>query len=404
MESLRRLLVLTAAVVLGAIALPPGASASSAFVDAGHGVLTYTAANGEHNNLAVSLAGSTYVLADSGATISPGVGCTSVDAHQVSCSGTIGWVGAGLGDLDDTATIASAIGTWIDGGSGNDLLLGGSNADWLFGSAGDDTVDGGLGSDLLSGGNGSDRVDYSSRTGTVTVTLDGIKGDGEAGENDFITASVENATGGSGNDTFTGNAGANSLRGGAGADTLDGGPGPDTLQGGDGADVFKAADGALDQLDCGAGVDSVAADAIDVLTADCNEAGAPSAPATGARLDLPASLTIGHDGFVRVRVSCPASATRACEGWIILKLLRTRASKPAISSSVSASRRSGGRSAYAIKPGKSKVVKVHISRNGRRRVLAQRKVKCSVSSVDKSGKVTAGKTVTLKSAKKRSAR
>jgi len=58
---------------------------------------------------------------------------------------------------------------------------------------------------------------------------------------------IENALGGSGNDSVTGNDGANLLKGGAGsdklyglagADILDGGAGADTLVGGGGADIF----------------------------------------------------------------------------------------------------------------------------------------------------------------------
>jgi Ca2+-binding RTX toxin-like protein len=67
---------------------------------------------------------------------------------------------------------------------------------------------------------------------------------------------IENATGGSGNDTITGNAadnvlsgngGADSIFGGLGADTLDGGAGSDTLDGGDGNDriIYDAADAAV---------------------------------------------------------------------------------------------------------------------------------------------------------------
>lgn len=48
---------------------------------------------------------------------------------------------------------------------------------------------------------------------------------------------IENATGGSGNDTLTGNDGSNSLDGGSGNDTLKGGSGNDTLEGGSGNDT-----------------------------------------------------------------------------------------------------------------------------------------------------------------------
>jgi serralysin len=51
---------------------------------------------------------------------------------------------------------------------------------------------------------------------------------------------IENAKGGSGNDTLIGNALANTLMGGAGNDTLTGGSGADILIGGDGNDTFYA--------------------------------------------------------------------------------------------------------------------------------------------------------------------
>lgn len=55
---------------------------------------------------------------------------------------------------------------------------------------------------------------------------------------------IENATGGSGNDTIVGNQGANILSGNAGADRLDGGSGNDTLIGGAGADKLIGGTGA----------------------------------------------------------------------------------------------------------------------------------------------------------------
>ena len=56
---------------------------------------------------------------------------------------------------------------------------------------------------------------------------------------------IENATGGSGNDTLTGNNAANVLTGGSGNDSLAGGDGNDTLQGGVGNDVLRG-DGGTD--------------------------------------------------------------------------------------------------------------------------------------------------------------
>jgi large repetitive protein len=62
---------------------------------------------------------------------------------------------------------ASAPGTTLDGGdgddslvgdSGGDHLLGGMGADWLYGRAGDDMLDGGAGVDRLVGGRGADQL------------------------------------------------------------------------------------------------------------------------------------------------------------------------------------------------------------------------------------------------------
>jgi Ca2+-binding RTX toxin-like protein len=67
---------------------------------------------------------------------------------------------------------------------------------------------------------------------------------------------IENARGGSGNDTLEGNSIDNLLQGGAGDDSLNGGAGNDTLEGGSGNDQLFGGDG-NDVLDGGAGVDTL---------------------------------------------------------------------------------------------------------------------------------------------------
>ncbi|MGD9814802.1 MAG: M10 family metallopeptidase C-terminal domain-containing protein [Hyphomonadaceae bacterium] len=54
---------------------------------------------------------------------------------------------------------------------------------------------------------------------------------------------IENATGGTGNDTLTGNSAANTLTGNAGTDNLNGGDGADTLIGGAGGDTLNGGNG-----------------------------------------------------------------------------------------------------------------------------------------------------------------
>ena len=141
------------------------------------------------------------------------------------------------GDKDSNTLIGNGGNDKLFGGDGADVLDGGTGADQLYGQNGDDFLDGGTGTDYLSGGGGTaDTVAYATRTKAVTVSLDGVANDGEAGENDFVNSDVEGIIGGAGNDTLTGNAGANVIFGGAGNDVIYGGDGADTLFGGAGAD------------------------------------------------------------------------------------------------------------------------------------------------------------------------
>jgi Ca2+-binding RTX toxin-like protein len=68
-----------------------------------------------------------------------------------------------------------------------------------------------------------------------------------------------------GNDLIDGRAGNDKLYGDGGNDTIVGGPGRDSIFGGAGNDTINAADGERDVIDCGAGTDTVVADAIDVV-------------------------------------------------------------------------------------------------------------------------------------------
>jgi Ca2+-binding RTX toxin-like protein len=100
--------------------------------------------------------------------------------------------------------------------------------------------------DYFDGGSGTDRVDYSATTATVSVNLaTGVATGSQIGTDTLV--SIEQAVGGSGNDTLTGGSANERLDGGAGIDTISGDGGNDTLIGGDGAD----------SLDGGAGIDVV---------------------------------------------------------------------------------------------------------------------------------------------------
>lgn len=90
-------------------------------------------------------------------------------------------------------------------------------------------------------GQGTDTIDLSGYTMDQWLTLEeGVFSNVGGFTGNFSIAYgavIENATGGSGDDTLMGNDAANSLDGGSGADTIYGGEGDDTITGGSGDDV-----------------------------------------------------------------------------------------------------------------------------------------------------------------------
>ena len=167
----------------------------------------------------------------------------------------------------------------VNGGAGDDALLGSPKSDSLNGGPGNDTIHGYGGNDTIFGSPGADEVfgdggndtaDYSAYTPGVRLTLDNKPNDGPSGDAVAnIHSDIENLIGGHGNDYLQGDPFANKLVGNAGNDTLWGGEGNDTLegdaghdqlfgQGGD--DTLLGKDGAKDTLDGGDGIDSAQRD------------------------------------------------------------------------------------------------------------------------------------------------
>jgi Ca2+-binding RTX toxin-like protein/subtilisin-like proprotein convertase family protein len=126
----------------------------------------------------------------------------------------------------------------INGTEDDDLIQGDAGNDRLDGKDGDDILNGGSGNDRLTGGDGSDTASYAGTSGDVTVTLETTRAQNTGAAGRDTLRSIENLTGGDGDDTLTGNSDANILSGGAGDDTLRGGLGDDFLDGG--ADVDTA--------------------------------------------------------------------------------------------------------------------------------------------------------------------
>ncbi|MEJ7928095.1 VCBS domain-containing protein [Sphingobium sp. AN641] len=213
------------ALTLSSVQSPVGGTVA---INAGNAVFTPTAT-------AVGPASFTYTISDGHGGSSTATVNLTTTLHQIN--GTSG---------NDTLS-GGAKPAQINGGAGNDTITAGSAGDILIGGAGTDT---------LKGGSGVDTVDYSANAVAQTINLSLTSSQTiSSGDVDTIT-NVENAIGGSGNDTITGSTGNNVLAGNGGNDTLNGGSGNDTLMGGDGDDTLTGGAG-NDTVDGGNGIDTV---------------------------------------------------------------------------------------------------------------------------------------------------
>jgi Ca2+-binding RTX toxin-like protein len=158
-----------------------------------------------------------------------------------------------LGTDGPNILVGTAFSDIIDGGAGNDTLDGGGGNDRLYGGIGDDILIGGAadpgGTNQLWGGAGNDTASYVGTSGAVHADLGAHAGYVGGVLVDQMN-SIENLTGGSGNDVLIGDALGNILAGGAGADVLYGQGGDDVLIGG------SAPAGSTNQLWGGTGIDT----------------------------------------------------------------------------------------------------------------------------------------------------
>jgi Ca2+-binding RTX toxin-like protein len=356
------------------LAAAPAANASTA--TSADGNLRYTAAAGEANNVTVArVSGDTFRVTDLGAAVTAGTGCTQESPNVVSCTTRPGRpIIAHLGDQNDTATsttsrsvqffgedgndrLAGASGRdTLDGGNGDDNLTGGSSSDRLRGGAGNDQLfgnsngdnlqggdgndllDGGTGNDTESGGNGddtlgqssrpngvdslagdsgNDTVDYSARVAPVNVSLDDVADDGDrrSNERDNVHSTIDRVLGGTGSDILIGRDGpSDTLVGGPGDDVIDPLRGDDHVDGGPGIDQIALRDLSADDVVCGDGVDSVAADDRDTTAPDCEKVRRTAAMslALASRAAFPT---------VMIRLVCPPSAFKECSGRVIVRTL-----------------------------------------------------------------------------------
>jgi hypothetical protein len=179
---------------------------------------------------------------------------------------------------------AAAPSLTLDGGDGDDKIVGSPGADELNGGPGHDILEPGGGADRVNGGPGFDEASFCDTPDPVSMTLDGQPNDGVAGQKARLGPDVEDLQGGAADDVLVGDAGPNHLEGGAGNDRLEGGPTGDLLDGGSGDDDLQARDAAIDLIRCGDGLADRATVDPGEQTIDCET------------LDQPPTLPSDADG------------------------------------------------------------------------------------------------------------
>lgn len=184
---------------------------------------------------------------------------------------------------DDLIDVSQAKGACVlSGGEGNDTLVGSDHDDSLYGDGGNDIVVGRRGNDQILGGTGDDSADAGLGDDWIEGEAgnDSLKG-GEGQDRIRGGADDDLLNGGSGDDDLDGEAGSDEIFGGAGSDflsedvtqsslsdVLHGGDGDDTLQvfggenllfGDGGNDFILSGDAGLDEIQGGAGNDTIQA-------------------------------------------------------------------------------------------------------------------------------------------------
>jgi len=205
------------------------------------------------------------VTGDGNNSYNGGLGTNTYDLSATTAAATVNLL-TGTATSSQTGSDTLALIQNVIGGSGADKITGSAVGGVFTGGLGNDTVVGGAGNDTFvatigvgndgndsyNGGTGIDTYDLSATKLGVTVNLNQGTGFGTeistgttAGLTDTITlvstgvSTIENLTGGSGNDVLAGDSQNNVLIGGAGNDVLNGNAGVDTMIGGTGDDQYN---------------------------------------------------------------------------------------------------------------------------------------------------------------------
>jgi Ca2+-binding RTX toxin-like protein len=217
-------------------------------------------------------------------------------------------------------------------------VFGGAGDDTLTGSGADNLLNGGPGADQLHGAGGFDVADYSERTSSVSVRLDGLPTSGNAEDGpqqarDRVFTDVEGIFSGSGGDDLMGSAAENLLDAGEGDDRID------------------SRDSSFDFAVCGPGADEARIDDLDEVD-ECERVTGPEPPPTPGPIPEPslppaalgapptrgdATVKVARKQRLRavrskglvVRIDCPA----ACAATARLSVDRTTARRLGLSRS-----------------------------------------------------------------------
>src|SRR5215203_3759470 len=209
--------------------------------------------------------------------------CAGTDQNDVITGTALRDIILALGGLD----VVNARG-------GDDDVDGGRNRDDIFGGVGGDLLEGGGGPDNIHGGRGT--TDASSPPNSFTCNLslpDGSAASTSENQILFGNNGNDDLDGGIDNDFLAGDAGTNDHVGNGGDDCFSlSGDENERVSGGDGDDLIFAVDGNGDDIVCGAGIDTVSADAEDRVAADCEDVLRPTPlQATGSTPQVEVTIT-----------------------------------------------------------------------------------------------------------------
>ena len=319
--------------------------------------LIFLAAAGEENRLTAERRGDRYVLRDSGARIALDElsSCAPEGPNQVSCAvpssltvvlndGDDTYSGLGGRISGDSGNDRVTSGGEVDGGAGDDVLIGTAGLDYLTGGSGRDELRAGAGddrvidgspeadTDLIDAGPGRDEAWYTSDA-DYEVDLTRAAPQGIAGEGDTLLA-AEDVVVSRGRAVITGTDGPNEVllfsrghsldaRGGDDQITTDD-EGGSRIRAGSGNDVVvlnadRQSNSTPDDLACGPGIDRIELMETNLLTpiaSDCERVEFGGGPTYRLRHRLPsyraAVLRVRASGCARCRT--PLTIRRARRG------------------------------------------------------------------------------------------